>query len=110
MSTETHRGIANTHALCLPHLSQSPGKHSNALRWEHGSFFEIIDLKHGSFMKPDIKMNNIQGIQERSCEYKVRNIYTPWTGRRTDQSVIDEIKSTTPLQELIKKQQLSSSL
>ena len=31
----------------------------------------------------------------------------PWTARRTNQSVIEEIKPTNPLEALIKKQQLS---
>ena len=36
-----------------------------------------------------------------------RLLRIPWTARRTNKSVIDEIKTTNPLEALIKKQQLS---
>ena len=36
-----------------------------------------------------------------------RLLRIPWTARRTNKSVIEEIKATTPLEALIKKQQLS---
>ena len=36
-----------------------------------------------------------------------RLLRIPWTARRTNKSVIEEIKATNPLESLIKKQQLS---
>ena len=36
-----------------------------------------------------------------------RLLRIPWTARRTNKSVIEEIKATNPLETLIKKQQLS---
>ena len=37
----------------------------------------------------------------------IRLLRIPWTARRTNKSVIEEIKATNPLEALIKKQQLS---